>query len=85
MKTSFAIYPISNTAQETLFARMGEMETFLSTPGSCKIEKPTSHTAYWLSGVPRSYQGFNGTSMTTTEITSGVVSGALFHLTNVAL
>ncbi|KAI0991351.1 hypothetical protein K3495_g16836, partial [Podosphaera aphanis] len=84
IKTGFAICPISTTAQETLFARMGEIETFLSTQGHCKVEKPTSHIAYRLSGVPRSYQGFDGTSMTTTEITSEVVSDALLHLTNVA-
>lgn len=84
IKTGFTICPVSKTAQETLFVRMGEIETFLSYQGQCKVEKPTSHIAYRISGVPRSYQGFDGTSMTSTEITSELVSDALIHLTNVA-
>ncbi|KAI1005913.1 hypothetical protein K3495_g2308 [Podosphaera aphanis] len=83
IKTGFVICPISSTAQETLSARMGEIETFLSTQGQCRVEKPTSHTAYRLSGFPRSYQSFDGISMTTTEITSEVISDAL-HPTNIA-
>ncbi|KAI0998427.1 hypothetical protein K3495_g9765 [Podosphaera aphanis] len=55
IKTGFEICPTSTSAQETLFARMGDIETFLSTQGHCKVEKPTSHIAYRLSGVPRSY------------------------------
>ncbi|KAI1005574.1 hypothetical protein K3495_g2638 [Podosphaera aphanis] len=47
-KTGFAICPTSSAAQEALIVRMGEIETYLSTRGQCKVEKPTNHKAYLL-------------------------------------
>ncbi|KAF5180129.1 Endonuclease/reverse transcriptase protein, partial [Thalictrum thalictroides] len=83
IKTGFAICPASSTAQEKLHARMGEIESFLSTQGECKVEKPETYQAFRLSGVPRAFTGFNGSTMTSTEITEDMVSKALTELTNV--
>lgn len=60
IKTGFAICPASFSAQEALHSRMVEIEKFLSTLGECKVEIPQDYQAYRLSGVPRSYKGFNG-------------------------
>lgn len=81
-KTGFAICPTSVPAQELLLNRMADLEIFLSTKGICKVEKPTNHIAYLLSGIPRSYTGFNGTSLESVEITAQIISEALRDLTN---
>ncbi|KAI0998053.1 hypothetical protein K3495_g10136 [Podosphaera aphanis] len=49
----------------------------------CKVEKPTNHKAYLLSGVPRSYAGYNGPEIELVEITAPAISEALLDLTNV--
>lgn len=63
---------------------MVEIEKFLSTQGECKVEIPQDYQAYRLSGVPRSYQGFNGSTMESIEITAKTVAEALEEVTNVA-
>lgn len=83
-KTGFAICTTSTAAQEILSARISEIEAFLSTRGQCKVEKPTNHKAYLLSGVLRSYAGYNGTELELVEITATVVAEALTDLTKVA-
>ena len=83
IKTGFAICPVSVDAQEKLGARMGEIEASLSSSGQCKVEKPGQHVAYRLSGVPRNYSTFNGTSVEMREITASIVAEALTDLTNV--
>ncbi|KAI0997822.1 hypothetical protein K3495_g10367 [Podosphaera aphanis] len=83
-KTGFAICPISTAAQEALIARMSEIDEFLSTSGKCKVEKPTNHKAYLISGVPRSYAGYNGSEIELVEITASTIAEALLELTNVA-
>lgn len=83
-KTGFAICPISALVQEVLYSRMSDSESFLSTKGICKVEKPTNHSAYLLSGIPRTYAGFNGNRVETFEITARTISEALRDLTNVA-
>lgn len=84
IKTGFAICPVSAAAQETLITRMYEIETYLSTKGKCKVEKPENSIASRISGVPQSYAGYNGTSIELTKITAAEVSEALLELTNIA-
>ncbi|KAI1003670.1 hypothetical protein K3495_g4534 [Podosphaera aphanis] len=83
-RTGFAICPISTAAQEALIARMIEIENHLCSRGSCKVEKAEQHIAYRLSGVPRTYAGYNGTSIELIEITAAVVAEALRDLTHIA-
>lgn len=82
-KTGFAICPTSSAAQEALIARMREIETYLSTRGQCKVEKPKNHKAYLLSGIPQSYTDYNGTDVELVEITASVIAEALTDLTKV--
>ncbi|KAI0999653.1 hypothetical protein K3495_g8543 [Podosphaera aphanis] len=49
-----------------------------------EVEKPTNHKAYLLSGVTRSYAGYNGTELELVEIMATVVAEALTDLTKVA-
>ncbi|KHJ34080.1 hypothetical protein EV44_g3918 [Erysiphe necator] len=81
-KTGFAICPTSISAQNSLHERMDAIEGHLSTEGACKMEKPSNHTAYMISGVPRSYTGYNGTSLTI-EITAAQVKEALRDLISI--
>ncbi|KAI0990771.1 hypothetical protein K3495_g17416, partial [Podosphaera aphanis] len=83
-KTGFAICPVNIEAQEALSVRMDELESFLSSQGQCKVEKPIQHNAYRLSGVPRSYASYNGSSMEMTQISATTIAEALTDLTNVA-
>lgn len=83
-KTGFAICPVNIEAQEALSVRMGELESFLSSQGQCKVEKPIQHNAYRLSGVPRSHASYNGSSMEMSEISATTIAEALTDLTNVA-
>lgn len=62
---------------------MVDLETFLWTKGVCKVGKPTNHTAYLLSGISRTYTGFNGISLEPVEITAQLISEALNDLTHV--
>ncbi|KAI1004484.1 hypothetical protein K3495_g3726 [Podosphaera aphanis] len=82
-KTGFAICPVSTEAQEKLIARMSEIEASLCARGQCKVEKPGQHVAYRLSGVPRSYAVFNGSTVELKQIDASVVADALTDLTNV--
>lgn len=84
IKTGFAICPISAEAQEILYTRMEAIESFISTQGECKVEKPQDYQAYRLSGVPRTYTGFNGSTLAPVEITASTIATALEELTNVA-
>lgn len=61
---------------------MSEIETYLSTRGECKVEKPTRHKAYLLSGIPQSYTGFNGSTTVQVKITGDLISEALISLSN---
>ena len=65
---------------------MDDIQTFLSSSGECKVEKPREHAAYRLSGVPRSYAGYNVStnSLEMVEITASMLTEALTDLTNVA-
>ncbi|KAI0991974.1 hypothetical protein K3495_g16212, partial [Podosphaera aphanis] len=85
-KTGFAICPAHTAAQENLSNRIDDIQTFLSTSGECKVEKPCEHAAYRLSGVPRSYAGYNVStnSIEMVEITASILTEALTDLTNVA-
>ncbi|KAI0995492.1 hypothetical protein K3495_g12687 [Podosphaera aphanis] len=83
-KTGFSICPVSITAQESLAARMSEIENLLSTQGACKRENPSSHVAYLISGVPRSYASFDGSIFISIPIIAETVSEALRDLTNVS-
>ncbi|KHJ31406.1 hypothetical protein EV44_g4009 [Erysiphe necator] len=83
-KTGFAIWPVSLSAQEAMLSRINELESFLSTKGVCKVEKPTNYLAYLLTGIPRSYAGYNGSSIEGATITVSTISEALRDLTNVA-
>lgn len=82
-KTGFAICPISLAAHEKLVSRMADLESFLSTKGPCKVETPTNHNSYLISGIPRSYAGYNGTTIEMVEITASAIEEALWDLTNV--
>lgn len=84
-KTGFAICPASTFAQETLSIRMDDIQTFLSSRGQCKVEKPCEHSTYRLSGVPRSYAEFNASSnsIEMVEITSSTLAEALTGLTKI--
>ena len=62
---------------------MGETENSLSSQGQCKVEKPGQHVAYRLSGVPRTFAAFNGSTVENKHITAAVVAEALTDLTNV--
>ncbi|KAI0996557.1 hypothetical protein K3495_g11626 [Podosphaera aphanis] len=84
-KARFDIYSVSTASQKALTARMSEIEEFLSTSGKCRVEKPTNHKAYLLSGVPRSYAGYNGSEIELCEITASDISKTTLDLTNVAL
>ncbi|KAI0998686.1 hypothetical protein K3495_g9510 [Podosphaera aphanis] len=82
-KTEFVICPVSTEAQEKLIARMGEIEASLCARGQCKVEKPGQHAAYRLSGIPRSYAVFNGSTVELKQFDASVVADALTDLTNV--
>ncbi|KAI0992890.1 hypothetical protein K3495_g15294, partial [Podosphaera aphanis] len=47
-------------------------------------EKPDNHTAFRLSGVPRSYAGYDGSNIVMETIDAAVVAEALADLTKVA-
>lgn len=83
IKTGFAICPASSDAHETLLTRMPEIEAFLSTEGDYKVEKPQNFFAFKLSGIPRSYSGYNGSGIGLIDITANTISEALYDLTNV--
>ncbi|POS83996.1 hypothetical protein EPUL_003700, partial [Erysiphe pulchra] len=85
IKTGFAICPASNDAHETLLTRMPEIEAFLLTEGDCKVEKPQQFSAFKLSGITRSYSGYNGSWIELIDIvaTTIAIAEALFDLTNV--
>lgn len=84
IKTGFAICPISVSARDTLYSRMEEIEAYLSTRDECKVQKPTKHKAYLLSGIPRSYIGFNGSTPDQINITGDMIAEAIQSLTNIA-
>lgn len=83
IKTGFAICPISNEAHETLVARMSDIEAFLSIEGECKVEKPEQYSAFKLSGIPRSYSGYDGSGIVLIDITANTIAQALTDLTNI--
>lgn len=83
-KTGFAIYLILLSAKEIIFDRMGEIESFLSTQGECKVKTPTSYSVYLISGIPNSFVGLNGTAIEMVDITVQAVSEALKDLTKVS-
>lgn len=84
-KTGFAICPASAAAQETLASKITEIQTFLSSRGQCIVEKPESHSAYRISGVPRTYVGYNKEgAVEAIEINEASLAEALTVLTHVA-
>lgn len=64
---------------------MADIETQFSSKGPCKIEISTNHVSFIISGMPRSYAGYNGTSIEMIKITASNISDALWDLTNFKL
>ncbi|KAI1005050.1 hypothetical protein K3495_g3163 [Podosphaera aphanis] len=83
-KTGFVICPPSTAAQASLNSKIDVIQEFLSSQGQCIVEKPDNHTAYRLSGVPRSYDGYNGANIVMETIDAAVVAEALADLIKVA-
>ncbi|KAI0992275.1 hypothetical protein K3495_g15911 [Podosphaera aphanis] len=83
-KTGFAICPASAAAQESLNSKIDAIQEFLSSQGQCIVEKPENHTAFRLSGVPRSYAGYDGSNIVMETIDAAVVVEALADLTKVS-
>lgn len=83
-KTGFAICLFSLAAQETLFSRKSELESFLLTKGDCKVEKPTNHLACLLIGITPLYAGYNGNSIEGVTITVPLISEALRDISDIA-